>query len=151
MLYYTLFVLFWRILFIECDSRDIDHTNWSQRCRYWSKWRRSLSFEARLGWSLENISHWRYHRHYLTKTPVRQRNAEIVRGNSNYILYKKKVQNNTREKAWYMYKYTYILYFYTWINLHRIIRMCYKLSFSQNHPGDIDFNFYFYFNLDREL
>lgn len=43
---------------------------------------------------------------------------------------KKKVQNNTREKAWYMYKYTYILYFYTWINLHRIIRMCYKLSFS---------------------
>lgn len=64
---------------------------------------------------------------------------------------KKKVQNNTREKAWYMYKYTYILYFYTLINLHRIIRMCYKLSFSQNHPGDIDFNVYFYFNLDREL
>lgn len=64
---------------------------------------------------------------------------------------KKKVQNNTREKAWYMYKYTYILYFYTWINLHRIIRMSYKLSFSQNHPGDIDFNVYFYFNLDREL
>lgn len=50
-----------------------------------------------------------------------------------------------------MYKYTYILYFYTLINLHRIIRMCYKLSFSQNHPGDIDFNVYFYFNLDREL
>lgn len=34
---------------------------------------------------------------------------------------KKKVQNNTREKTRYMYKSTYILYFYTLINLHRII------------------------------
>lgn len=57
-----------------------------------------------------------------------------------------------------VYVYSLLLHFDKFAPYNHILdlldiesRYVINLSFSQYHPGDIDFNFYFNFNLDREL